>query len=99
MTDKMLRVIKLVNGETIFGECETVYTENAAEVLIKTPFCAKPAGIMPYMADIMASAPGAIQIHPMNILWTVPLDEFPQVLEKYKAATSVLVQPKSGIIL
>jgi len=98
MQDK-LRVIKLVNGETIMGECETVYTENAAEILIKTPFCATTAGIMPYMVDVMASAPAAIQIHPMNVLWTVPLDEFPQANEKYKEATSVLIQPKSDIII
>jgi hypothetical protein len=55
--------------------------------------------VMPYCMDVLPTAPGAIQIHPMNILWTVPLDEFPDVEKAYiKATTGLEVEEKSRII-
>jgi len=87
------RFFKLINNEVVFGECETILTESGVtEILIKKPFTAKNGNIMPYMVDVMTTAPGAIQIHPMNILWTVPLDEF-------KDAYTVYIQATTGIIL
>jgi len=96
----LLKVFKLIDGETIFGDCEAVYTESGVtEILIKTPFCAKKEGVMPYMADLLTSAPAAVQIHPMNVLWQAPLEDFPKVLEVYTNATSKVIKPESKIII
>lgn len=95
------RFFKLINNEVVFGECETIKTEGGAtEILIKKPYTAKAGNIMPYMVDVMTSAPGAIQIHPMNILWTVPLDEFEEANKVYTEATSgIILNPKEKIII
>lgn len=87
------RLFKLINNEVVFGECETVQSgaDAPVEILIKTPFTAKSGNIMPYMVDVMTEAPSAVQIHPMNILWQVPLDEFPEANKVYLEATSGIV--------
>lgn len=85
------RLFKLLNNEVIFGEVELVEGPNGSEVLIKTPFTAKNGNILPYMSDEIMSSPGAIQIHPMNILWSVPLDEFKLANEAYIKATTGLI--------
>jgi len=96
----MQKLFKLIDGEVIFGEVEPYIGEdNATQILIKTPFCAKPAGIMPYMIDLLQCAPPAIVIHPINVLWCVELDNFPEVHKIYNDATSVLVKPESKIII
>jgi hypothetical protein len=83
------RFFKLINNEVVFGECETLVVDGGhVEILIKKPYTAKGGNIMPYMVDVMTSSPGAIQIHPMNILWTVPLDEFPEAHKVYIEATT-----------
>ena len=83
MADIGNRFFKLVNNEVVFGECETVDAGNGPEILIKCPFTAKNGNIMPYMQDIMTESPKAVQIHPINILWNVPLDEFPNANKLY----------------
>ncbi len=95
------RFFKLINNEIVFGECETVQTEaGVVEVLIKKPYTAKAGNIMPYMVDVMTSAPAAIQIHPMNILWTVPLDEFEEANKVYiQATTGIILDPKERILI
>ena len=93
MADIGRRFFKLITNEVVFGDCETVLTESGVtEILIKKPYTAKNGNIMPYMVDVMTSAPAAIQLHPMNIIWTVPLDEFAE-------ANKVYVQATTGIIL
>ena len=95
------RFFKLINNEVVFGECETLQTESGStEILIKTPYTAMNGNVMPYMAMTMGSAPGAIQIHPMNILWTVPLDEFPEALKIYEEAlTGIVTDTKPSLEL
>lgn len=95
------RFFKLINNEVVFGECETVLTESGVtEILIKKPFTAKNGNMMPYMVDVMTTAPGAIQIHPMNILWTVPLDEFKDANEAYiTATTGIILNPTERIVV
>lgn len=86
------RLFKLINNEVIFGECETIENDGGAvEILIKTPYTAQSGNIMPYMVDVMTQAPSAVQIHPMNILWQVPLDEFAEAHKVYTEATSGIV--------
>ena len=86
------RLFKLINGEVIFGDVDTLIVDAAhTEVLIRKPYTAKDGNIMPYMLDTLASSPAAVQIHPMNILWTVPLDEFPEAHKAYVKATSGLI--------
>ena len=84
------RVFKLINNELIIGDVETVPLENHVEILIKQPYTAKDGNLMPYMITELTSAPAAIQIHPMNIIWTVPLDEFPEAEKVYRKATTGL---------
>jgi hypothetical protein len=96
------KVFKLINDEVIFGECFTMVSEETGigEILIKSPFTAKGGRMIPYMVDVMGSAPAAVQIHPMNIVWQVPLDEFPEALKGYIEATSgIITETKSSILV
>lgn len=93
------RVFKLITGEVIFGSVETVPTEQGAQILVKKPFEAKGGNMMPYMTDVMGSSPAAVQIHPMNIIWTVPLDEFEEAYRVYQEATSGIVTEKKQQIV
>lgn len=94
------RFFKLINNEVIFGEVETVDGVNGVELLIKTPYTAKAGKMMPYMIDIMMESPAAVQIHPMNILWSVPLDEFEDAHNAYvEATTGIVTNPKSKILV
>jgi hypothetical protein len=99
----MKRVLKLINGETLMGEVEVVKNSNPAigdEILIKKPFCAIPnVGMMPYMSDTLTNAPAAVQIHPMNVLWSVEMSEFPDALDNYNDACSEVLKPESTIII
>lgn len=96
MTEKLhplgKRLFKLINNEVIFGECEYVEYDDGrpTDIRIKTPFTAKNGNIMPYMTDVLTSAPAAIQIHPMNVLWSTPLNEFKVVDDAYLKATTRL---------
>jgi len=85
------RFFKLINNEVIFGEIEVIDGHNGSEILIKTPYTAKSGKIMPYMLDVMMQSPKAIQIHPMNILWSVPLDEFEDANKLYIQATTDII--------
>jgi hypothetical protein len=93
------RFFKLINGEMVYGETETVPTQNGTEIIIKKPYMVQNGNVMPYCMDVLPSAPGAIQIHPMNILWTVPLDEFPDVDKAYTKATTGLDVPDTPKII
>lgn len=85
------RVFKLINGEIILGEVELVETERGTEIIIKTPFTVKNGNLTPYMYAELLKAPGAIQIHPMNVLWNCDIDEFPDVRTAYIKATSGII--------
>lgn len=101
MADIGKRFFKLITNEVVFGDCETVQTESGVtEILIKKPYTAKNGNIMPYMVDVMTSAPAAIQLHPMNILWTVPLDEFEEANKVYvQATTGIILDPAERILI
>lgn len=99
MSDKKYHFFKMINNENIFGEVQSVQTENGSEIQIIKPFTCKRDTMIPYMSDITGNAPGAIQIHPINILWAVPLDEFPQLHENYTKVTSTIEIPDKKIIL
>ena len=89
------RVFKLITGELVFGECETVTTKNGqTEILIKNPYTTLNGGIAQYCMHEMAGSPAAIQIHPMNIVWQTFLNEFAEADKAYTEATT----PKSNII-
>ncbi len=97
----MKRLFKLINDETVFGEIETITTNNGqTEILIKNPWTAKAGNMMPYMMDIMTEPVGAIQIHPMNIVWSAPLDEFKQAHDLYvEKTTGIVTNSKQKIIV
>lgn len=101
MADIGKRFFKLITNEVVFGDCETVQTESGAtEILVKKPYTAKNGNIMPYMVDVMTSAPAAIQLHPMNIIWTVPLDEFEEANKVYiQATTGIILDPAERILI
>lgn len=85
------RLFRLINGETIFGEVEIVPGVNGEEVIIKKPFTIIGSQPIPYMGDLLPNAPAAIQIHPMNVLWSVPLDEFKEIRDFYIKETTGLI--------
>lgn len=79
------RLFQMTNGVTIFGAAEIVHGgQNGDEILIKKPFTAMEGMVQgPYLLNVMGNAPAAIQIHPINILWSVPLTEFPDANTNY----------------
>jgi hypothetical protein len=79
---------------------EGVPTANGEEILIKQPYEAKDGNIMPYGIKDLGNGPGAIQIHPINVVWINPLEDFPEVQTAYlKATTNIEVPDKPKIIL
>ena len=94
------KVIKLLNGEIVFGIVEAVPTENGSEILIRKPYQAEGGNIFPYGIKDLGNGPGAIQIHPINILWVNPLEDFPEIEHAYlKATTNIQVDKPKSIIL
>lgn len=85
------RLFKLINDEVIFGEIEVVTNQHGEEILVKKPYTAKNGKIMPYMLDVLMESPRAVQIHPMNVLWSVPLDEFEHANKAYIQATTGII--------
>lgn len=93
------KVIKLINGEIIFGNMEGVETPNGTEILVVKPYQAIGGNIMPYCMQDLGNAPGAVQIHPMNVLWSSPLEDFPEVETAYiKATTGLEVDSKPSLV-
>jgi len=94
------KVIKLINGEIVFGSVEAVDGINGQEILIKQPYQAQGGNIFPYGIKDLGNGPGAIQIHPMNVLWINPLEDFPEIQTAYlKATTNIEVNDTPKIIL
>lgn len=94
-----LHFFKLINNEVIFGDSMGVPTGHGEEIQIKEPFTIVRENGVPYMSNVTGNAPAAIQIHPMNVLWSVPLDEFPALSDMYKKATSKIEVAEKKIIL
>jgi hypothetical protein len=93
------RVLKLMSGEILIGEVSMIETVNSQEILIKTPFEVKNGVIKPYLLETMGNAPSAIQVHPINIVWALPLDEFENANKIYiQATTGIITDTKRGII-
>ena len=87
------RLFKMLNNEVIFGKVELTDTGNGEEILVKKPFTIVQQKGIPYMGNVLGSSPAAIQIHPMNVLWSVALDEFKEINDAYNRETSSLILP------
>ena len=89
------RVFKLITGELLIGDCETVMNKaGAVEILVKNPYTSYNGGLVQYLMPELAGSPAAVQIHPMNIIFNVLLSEFTEAEKAYNEATT----PKSNII-
>ncbi len=98
-TKKQRRFFKLINGEIIFGDIEALETNGQTEILITRPYTIVGSSAVPYMYNVLGISPRAIPIHPMNILWNVPLDEFEEINKAYiQATTGIVTDVKSPII-
>lgn len=95
------RLFKLLNNEVIFGECETVSTNNGnVEIFIKSPYTAINGNIAPLMVLDITEPANGVQIHPMNILYSFPLSEFPNLESVYtEKTTGIITDTKSKIII
>ena len=83
------RFFKLITGELIFGEIEPVVNDlGQPEILIIRPYTVSGGRAIPYMYDILGVSPRAVPIHPINVLWNVPLDEFEDINNAYITATT-----------
>lgn len=80
--------LRLINKETVIGSASVTET---GEIFIEKPYTTVNNKLMPYMMDELGSSPGAVQIHPMNILWQVSLDEFPEIEKSYITVTSGII--------
>lgn len=94
------KVLGLINGDIVFGNMEGIETEGGVEILVKQPYQAKGGNIMPYRIQDLGNAPGAIQLHPMNVVWSSPLEDFPEIQTAYlKATTNIEVSTAPKIVL
>ena len=85
---------KLINGDVVFGEIEASNSEDGGQtILVKRPYTAVNGAVMPYMMQTMTEPPKAINILPMNVLWSCPLDEFPTASSIYQEETSSIILP------
>lgn len=85
------RLFKLITSEIVFGNTEVHQGINGPEFHIKEPYTSKNGQLMPYMIQELGNAPAAINIHPMNVIWQVPLDEFKEAYDLYVKATSRII--------
>lgn len=95
------RMFKLITNELVFGDVEVI-TNNGGqgEFLIKGPYTAIEGNIMPYCHLDLNASPSAIQVHPMNVIWQVPLDEFEELNRLYlQATTGIVTDTKSKVII
>jgi hypothetical protein len=76
------RFIKLINNDIIFGEM----SGNEQMIFIEKPFTVIKGQVMPYMMEHTNAELKALEVHQMNILWSVPLDEFPAICDVYNKA-------------
>lgn len=97
----MKKLLKLINGDIVFGEIEAVEAKSGqTEILIKNPWTSHNGNISPYMMIEMGQAVPAVQIHPMNILWSAPLEDFEEANKVYiEKTTGIVVNPKEKIII
>ncbi len=94
------RFFKLINGEIIFGDISPIDNNGQMEILITRPYTIVGSDAVPYMYNVLGVSPRAIPIHPMNILWNVPLDEFEEINKAYiQATTGIVTDVKSPIII
>ena len=96
----MKKVLGLITGEIIIGPVEGIETDGGIEILIKQPYQAIGGNIMPFRIKDLGNAPGALQINPMNIIWSGPIEDFPEIETVYlKATTKIEVAKTPKIIL
>ena len=95
------RFFKLINNEIIFGDCEVVKNSNGdGEILVKNPYTIIDHQMSPLLFTITGEYPKAVQIHPMNIVYSFPLSEFPELEKNYiKSTTGLVTESKPSIII
>lgn len=95
------RFFKLINNEIIFGDCEVVKNNNGdGEILVKNPYTVKDSNLAPLMYIEVGEYCQAVQIHPMNILYSFPLSEFPNLEKTYiEKTTGLVTESKPSIIV
>lgn len=95
------RLFKMINDEIIFGDVEVVTNNGGVgEFLIRNPYTAINGNIMQYCVKDLTQAPAAIQIHPMNVIWQTPLDEFSEAYRVYmEQTTGIVTDSKSKIVI
>jgi hypothetical protein len=85
----MKKVLKLINNETLFGEC--TWVKDSPDLFIENPWKALGGEVMPYMEGDLMIPLKAVQIHPMNILWSAPMDDFPELQQLWVSKTSGII--------
>jgi hypothetical protein len=85
----MKKVLKLMNNETLFGEVSAV--QDSAEIFIENPWKVLGGEVMPYMEGDLMVPLKAVQIHPMNIIWSAPMDDFPELQRLWVSKTSGII--------
>ena len=94
------RVVNLITGEKLAGSVKVVEGINGQELLITKPFIIKDGGAFPYMVEDLGSAPAAVQVHPMNVIWSVPMGEFKELHKMYlEKTTGIVTEVKKEIII
>lgn len=94
----MNRLFKLINSDIVFGNANC-YDSKTGEILIEKPYTANGSGILPYTSDVLGTGPDAIIIHPMNVLWSVPLDEYEHINSTYNQVITGIITDTSPALV
>lgn len=96
MSEKITQIFKTINNELIFGECHGTETG----ILIVKPMTSFNNNVIPYLLDAAGSPAPQINLNSMNIVWTAPLSDFPQLENIYNEYVGGLIkEPKKQVIV
>lgn len=92
----MKRLFKLINDEIIFGSVEV---QEKGEIVITDPYTVKGGNMAPLMQIELNEYAKGVQIHPMNIIYNFPLEEFPNLNKMYIEQTTGIITDSKQLIV
>ena len=78
------KIIKLITGEIIIGTIDSILSQ----IRLIKPFDVFDGKISPYCIYHLGTAPKAVKLEQKNIIWMMPLEDFPEIESVYLKAIS-----------
>lgn len=84
----MKRIFKLINNDIVFGKASS---DDKGQVIIEDPYSIKDMMVHPYMSQDFGEGLPCLIIHPMNIVWSVPMEDIKMIDKVYEEAMTGIV--------